>query len=351
MILESLQHALSDRYQIERELGAGGMATVYLAHDLKHDREVAVKVLKPDLAAVLGTERFLSEIKTTAALQHPNILPLFDSGRTGGQADGRTDDFLFYVMPYVEGESLRDRLDRDKQLSIAEAVRIATEIASALDYAHHHKVIHRDIKPENILLHDGRAVVADFGIALAVQEAGGARLTETGIAVGTPYYMSPEQSMAERDIDGRTDIYALGCVLYEMLAGEPPYTGPTAQAVIAKRINHPVPSVRTLRETVPESVDRALTSALAKSPADRFATAAAFAAALEGGGQADRRTEGQRRDKPWSARPTVRLTALLAALATVLVVAGTWFVVRARRPAFEASSSLIAVLPFVPSTP
>ena len=232
MILDSLQHALSDRYQIERELGQGGMATVYLAHDLKHDRKVAVKVLRPELAAVIGAERFLSEIKTTANLQHPHILPLFDSGAADGGAGGQS--FLYYVMPFVEGESLRDRLNREKQLPIADAVRITSEVASALDYAHRHNVIHRDIKPENILLHDGRALVADFGIALAASKAGGTRMTETGMSLGTPHYMSPEQAMGEREITARSDVYALGCVLYEMLTGDPPFTGSTAQAIVAR---------------------------------------------------------------------------------------------------------------------
>ena len=218
--------ALADRYRIERELGAGGMATVYLAQDLKHDRKVAIKVLRPELAAVIGAERFLAEIKTTANLQHPHILALHRFGR-GGR-------LLFYVMPFVEGESLRDRLRREKQLPIADAVRIATEVAGALDYAHRHGVIHRDIKPENILLHDGRALVADFGIALAASKAGGGRMTETGMSLGTPHYMSPEQAMGEREITARTDVYALGCVTYEMLVGEPPFTGPTAQAIVAK---------------------------------------------------------------------------------------------------------------------
>ena len=211
---DRLVEALADRYRFEGELGQGGMATVYRAEDLKHSRQVAIKVLKPDLAAVLGTERFLSEIKITAGLDHPHILTLIDSGSAAG--------FLYYVLPLVRGESLRDRLDRQKQLGLDEALAITKQVAGALDYAHRHKVIHRDIKPENILLQEGEAMLTDFGIALAVQEAGGARLTETGMAVGTPYYMSPEQSMAERDLDGRTDIYALGCVLYEMLAGEPP---------------------------------------------------------------------------------------------------------------------------------
>ena len=201
-----LNAALQGRYRIERELGAGGMATVYLAHDIKHDRKVALKVLKPELAAVVGSERFLAEIRTTANLQRPHILPLFDSG----EADG----FLFFVMPYVEGESLRDRLDRERELPVEEAVRIATAVAGALDYAHRHGVIHRDIKPANILLHDGQPLVADFGIALAVSAAGGGRLTETGLSLGTPYYMCPEQASGDRELDGRSDVYSLGCVLY-----------------------------------------------------------------------------------------------------------------------------------------
>src|SRR4029453_3988543 len=216
----SLSEALGSRYRLERELGQGGMATVYLAEDLKHGRRVAIKVLRPDLAAVIGAERFLREIKTIAVLQHPHILGLIAPGEAQGSA--------YYVMPFVDGESLRDRLTREKQLPIPEATRIATEVASALDYAHRHGVIHRDIKPENILLHDDTALVADFGIALAVSSAGGTRMTETGLSLGTPHYMSPEQSMGEREITARSDVYALGCVTYEMLVGEPPFTGPTA---------------------------------------------------------------------------------------------------------------------------
>jgi serine/threonine-protein kinase len=272
--LERLQAALADRYRLERELGQGGMATVYLAHDLRHDRKVAVKMLRPSLAAVIGAERFLAEIKTTAGLQHPHILPLHDSGEVGGQ--------LFYVMPRVEGESLRDRLEREKQLPIPEAVRIATEVASALGYAHRHGVIHRDIKPENILLHDGQALVADFGIALAVSAAGGSRMTETGLSLGTPHYMSPEQAMGDRSLDARTDVYALGCVVHEMLAGEPPFTGPTAQAIVAKVMAGEPAPLSTLRRTVPEHVEEAVLTALQKIPADRFTTAGAFATALEG---------------------------------------------------------------------
>ncbi|MFV2006971.1 MAG: protein kinase [Longimicrobiales bacterium] len=267
-----LNAALESRYSIERVLGEGGMATVYLANDLKHERQVALKVLKPELAAVVGAERFLAEIKTTANLQHPHILPLFDSGEA--------DSFLYFVMPCVEGESLRQKLDREHQLPVDEAVRIASDIAEALDYAHRHNVIHRDIKPENILLHDGRPMVADFGIAFAVNEGGGERLTKAGMAFGTPEYMSPEQASAEWAPDGRSDTYSLACVLYEMLAGEPPYTGPTALAVFAKRLTEPVPSVRRLRDTVPEVVEQAVMRALARVAADRFDSVAAFADAL-----------------------------------------------------------------------
>ncbi|MDZ4864106.1 MAG: protein kinase [Gemmatimonadota bacterium] len=267
-----LRASLHDRYRLERELGQGGMATVYLAEDLKHHRKVAIKVLRPELAAVIGAERFLSEIKTTANLQHPHILPLFDSGAA--------DSFLFYVMPFIDGESLRDRLTREKQLPVADAVRIASEVASALDYAHRHNVIHRDIKPENILLHDGRALVADFGIALAASKAGGSRMTETGMSLGTPTYMSPEQAMGEREITARSDVYALGCVTYEMLLGEPPFTGPTAQAIVAKVMTAEPVGITGQRKTVPPHVEAAVLTALQKTPADRFASAAEFAAAL-----------------------------------------------------------------------
>lgn len=269
---DQLAVALADRYSIEREVGAGGMATVYLARDLKHNRLVAIKVLRPELGAALGHERFLREIETTANLRHPHILPLFDSGEAAG--------CLFYVMPYVEGETLRDRLDREQQLPVGDALQIAREVAEALNYAHSRGVVHRDIKPENVLLESGHAVVADFGIARAVDAASGTQLTETGLAIGTPAYMSPEQAVAEK-VDARSDLYSLGAVLYEMLAGEPPYTGPSAQAVFAKRLMDPVPRVTTLRETVPPSVEQLLQSALAKSPADRIATAAEFVRRLE----------------------------------------------------------------------
>jgi serine/threonine-protein kinase len=267
-----LAAALADRYRIERELGEGGMATVYLAEDLKHHRKVAIKVLKPELAAVLGADRFIQEITTTASLQHPNILPLFDSGSA--------DSFLYYVMPYVEGESLRDRLNREKQLPVQEAVDLTSEVADALDYAHRHGVVHRDIKPENILLHEGRPMVADFGIALAVSAAAGGRMTETGLSLGTPHYMSPEQATAEPDITGRSDIYSLASVLYEMLTGEPPHLGGSAQQIIMKIVTEEPAPVTKLRRSVPPNVAAAIGKALEKLPADRFDSANAFAGAL-----------------------------------------------------------------------
>jgi len=287
--------ALADRYRIERELGQGGMATVYLAYDLRHDRKVAIKVLRPELAAVIGAERFLSEIKTTANLQHPHILPLFDSGqvesRGGRDAEGADPStrsthstpstFLYYVMPFIDGESLRDRLNREKQLAVGDAIRITSEVAGALDYAHRHNVIHRDIKPENILLHDGRALVADFGIALAASRAGsGSRITETGMSLGTPHYMSPEQAMGQREITGRSDVYGLGVIAYEMLTGDPPFTGSTAQAIVARVVTESPRPMRAQRHTIPSHVEAAVLTALEKLPADRFDTPAAFAAAL-----------------------------------------------------------------------
>ncbi|MEE8361585.1 MAG: protein kinase [Gemmatimonadales bacterium] len=310
--LSRLTAALSDRYTIEQEVGAGGMATVYLAHDVKHDRKVALKVLRPELAAVIGAERFLVEIKTTANLQHPHILPLFDSGEA--------DSFLFYVMPFIEGESLRDRLEREKQLPIDDAVRLASEVASALDYAHRHDVIHRDIKPENILLHDGQALVADFGIALAASKAGGTRMTETGMSLGTPHYMSPEQAMGERELDARSDVYALGCVLYEMLTGEPPFTGPTAQAIVAKVMTaDPVPPTE-LRKTVPFGIEAATLRALQKLPADRFTSPKDFAQALASpdtvaGPRTTGRVLGQRRFFWWRAAGFAAIGVLVGVLA------------------------------------
>ena len=271
-VADRLNAALEGRYRIEREIGEGGMATVYLADDLKHERKVALKVLKPELAAIVGAERFLSEIKVTANLQHPNILPLFESG----EADG----FLFYVMPYVEGETLRDLLDREQQLHLDEAVKITTDLAEALDHAHRQGVVHRDIKPANVLLRDGRPLIADFGIALAVGAAGGTRLTETGLSVGTPYYMSPEQATGDQVVGPASDIYALGCVLYEMLVGEPPFPGATAQAVLGKILQGKPVSATEQRPSIPANVDAAVRCALEKLPADRFTGAQDFARAL-----------------------------------------------------------------------
>ncbi|NNF39596.1 MAG: serine/threonine protein kinase, partial [Gemmatimonadetes bacterium] len=259
-MIDRLNSALGDRYTIQRELGAGGMATVYLADDPKHQRKVAIKVLHPELSAVIGAERFLTEIRTTANLQHPHILPLFDSG----EADG----LLFYVMPWVDGESLRDRLDRERQLPVKEAVRITAAIASALDYAHRQGIIHRDIKPENILLHDGQPLVADFGIALALTAAGSSgRMTETGLSLGTPHYMSPEQASGEGTVDPRSDVYALGCVLYETLVGDPPFPGSTPQAVLAKVLTTNPERTIVHRESVPPHVDSVIAKSMERIPA------------------------------------------------------------------------------------
>jgi serine/threonine-protein kinase len=260
-----LERGLAGRYHLERELGEGGMAVVFLAQDLRHDRKVALKVLRPDLSAAIGAERFLREIKLAAGLTHPHILPVYDSGEAGG--------LLFYVMPNMEGRSLRERLERERQLPLADALAITREVASALDYAHRHQVVHRDIKPENILLHEGSAMVADFGIGKAL--SGDGSLTQTGMVVGTPTYMSPEQASGDTDVDGRSDLYSLGCVLYEMLTGEPPFSGATPQAIMAKRFVSPVPHVRVTRD-VPQAVDDALARVLARTPADRFPTAARF---------------------------------------------------------------------------
>jgi tRNA A-37 threonylcarbamoyl transferase component Bud32/tetratricopeptide (TPR) repeat protein len=287
---DRLRSALAERYSIELELGAGGMATVYLARDLKHDRRVALKVLHPQLAAHIGAQRFLKEIKTTAQLHHPHILPLFDSGEAAG--------LLFYVMPYVDGESLRQRITREKRLPVADAVRITSEVVSALDYAHRHGVIHRDIKPENILLHDGRALVADFGIALA-PTTGDGRLTEAGMSVGTPAYMSPEQALGERHLDARSDIYAVGVMLYEMLTGAPPFAGSSAQSIVAKVITEkPMPPSR-LRKEIPANIEDAVLTALQKNPADRFPTAAALQAAIEGRSALRTKSRNYRRTALW----------------------------------------------------
>jgi eukaryotic-like serine/threonine-protein kinase len=303
-----LQNVLSDRFRIERELGRGGMATVYLAEDLKHHRSVAIKVLDPELAAAIGPERFLREIEIAARLQHPHILPLHDSGVAEG--------LLYYVMPFVEGESLRDRLSREKQLPLDDALRIVREVADALDYAHGQGVVHRDIKPENILISRGHAVVADFGIARAIRAAGGAKLTETGLTLGTPLYMSPEQAIGGGELDGRSDLYNLGCVLYEMLAGQPPFTGPTGESLVHQHLSVEPRSVADLRPTVPAGIARALGRALAKTPADRFGTLAAFAEAL-----------AHREPAAMASAPTVAIAAPAPA-----------------RPVHERSK--IAVLPF-----
>src|SRR2546425_2634651 len=270
--LARLQTALTGRYTIERELGRGGMAIVYLAQDLKHRRSVAIKVLHPELAAAVGTDRFLREIEIAASLTHPHIVPLHDSGEA--------DSFAYYVMPYVEGESLRERLTRETQLPVDEAVQIAREVADALAYAHSHDVVHRDIKPENILLEAGHAVVSDFGIARAISAAGGEKLTATGLAVGTPAYMSPEQLAGGEHVDGRTDVYSLGCVLYEMLAGEPPFTGPTPQAIQARSLMETPRQIHRMRAGVPEALDPVIAKAMAVTAADRYASAAEFARAL-----------------------------------------------------------------------
>ena len=269
---ERLKSALADRYRLEREIGSGGMATVYLAQDLRHDRLVAIKVLKPELAQSLGADRFLREIKIAAKLSHPHILPLFDSGQA--------EDSLYYVMPYVEGESLRDRLTRERQLPIEDALLICHQVADALSYAHDHGVIHRDIKPENVLLQGGHAVVADFGIARAINQAGGDTVTGTGVALGTPAYMSPEQAVGSKEVDGRSDLYSLGCVLYEMLAGQAPFAGARAESMIYQHLSAEPPNVSVVRPTVPSSIAAALTRTLAKTPADRFYSASAFVAAL-----------------------------------------------------------------------
>jgi len=316
--LERLAGALADRYRVEGELGQGGMATVYLAEDLRHRRKVAVKVLKPELAAVLGAERFVQEITTTAALQHPHILPLFDSGTAEG--------FLYYVMPYIQGETLRVRLARETQLGVQEAVKIASEVADALDYAHRHGVIHRDIKPENILLQDGRPVVADFGIALAVSAAAGGRMTETGLSLGTPHYMSPEQATAEKEITGRSDVYSLAAVLYEMLTGHPPHTGASAQQVVMKIVTEEPAPITRERKSVPPNVAAAVAKALEKLPADRFASAAEFARALadqQWAGEPTRLTRAGPRGRPSRLRHPA-LGWLAAALLAVAVAVLSW---------------------------
>ena len=330
-----LADALADRYTLERELGRGGMATVYLARDLKHDRPVALKVLGPELVGALGRERFIREIRLTARLDHPHILPVFDSGAASG--------LLWYTMPFVDGESLRDRLCREGQLSTEETVRLAGEMADALDCAHRHEVVHRDVKPENVLLAQGHARVADFGLARAVEAAAGDQLTATGLTMGTPAYMAPEQASGG-PVDARADVYALGCVTYEMLAGEPPYTGPSAQAIISKRFVDPVPSVRRLRPEVPEHVDAAIRRALARTPADRFPTAGSFAGALRDSHAVEGR--GRRAGLRLAGR-TFRRSWALAITVALLVVAGlAWRFTAGGHPGMER----IAVYPFANRT-
>ncbi len=333
-LLDRLKAALADRYAIEREIGAGGMATVYLAEDIKHHRPVAVKVLRPELAAVLGGERFLREIEITARLNHPHILTLLDSG----EADG----FLYYVMPVVES-SLRSRLAREHQLPVEDALVVTRQVAAALDYAHRHDVIHRDIKPENILVHEGEAMVADFGIARAVTTAGGDRLTATGVAIGTPQYMSPEQAGGgTKDVDGRSDIYSLGCVLYEMLAGEPPFTGPTAESILQQHRAAPPPSVHNTRTSVPSEVSEVVQRALEKTPADRYATAARLATALPASTTA----------RAAAAATRFRHIAAAITATALLVTLGVWVfargasIVAPQADRSDAGTPRLAVLPF-----
>ena len=309
--INRLNAALEGRYRVEREIGEGGMAVVYVAEDLRHERKVALKVLKPELAAVVGAERFLAEIKTTANLQHPHILALHDSG----EADG----FLFFVAPFIEGDTLRDKIDREKQLSVEEALDITKKVAAALDHAHKHGVVHRDINPGNILLSaEGEPTVADFGIAIAVAQAGGGRITETGLSLGTPHYMSPEQATGDRDVDPRTDVYALGCVLYEMLVGDPPYTGASAQAVLAKILTDDAPAPTQVRVSIPPNVDAAVRKAVEKLPADLFTSAQDFSQALADSGF--RHGEEASVDVASSAGPWKKLSIALGGLAVVLAI-------------------------------
>jgi serine/threonine-protein kinase len=352
--LAHLRSALAGRYEFERELGRGGMATVYLAHDLRHDRRVAVKVLHEELTAVLGAERFLAEIRTTAALQHPNILPLFDSGEAAPIAgDPASVRRLYYVMPYVAGETLRARLTREVQLPVDDAVRIATQAAAALDYAHRHGVIHRDIKPENLLLQDGQVQVADFGIALAVSRAGGERMTQTGLSLGTPQYMAPEQATGEKIVDARADVYALGVVLFEMLVGEPPFTGPTVQSVVARLLTEQPRAVSSVRRSVPPYVDAAVGRALEKLPADRFATASAFATALHRE-YGDTPRHAERRSPPGLASAARGISRVLPWGAAVLALVGGFVAGRRSAPSAARhverfSVAIPAVLRLVPS--
>ncbi|HEX5387433.1 MAG TPA: serine/threonine-protein kinase [Gemmatimonadales bacterium] len=338
--IERLRLTLADRYAVDREVGRGGMATVFLAHDLRHDRRVAIKVLRPELSASLGAGRFHREIEIAARLQHPNVLALYDSG----DADG----LLYYVMPFVEGESLRDRVDREKQLPLEDAIRLIREAADALGYAHAHDIIHRDIKPENILLSDGHALVADFGIARAVTAAGGQKLTETGMAVGTPYYMSPEQGMGTDQVDARSDVYSLGCVLYELLAGQPPFTGPNPMAVLARHSLEAVPSLQIVRQTVPDEVEAIIVKALEKTPADRFRSMQEFSESLRDAdySRVTRRTTARMIPtvelpvtKPPERRRVTPLRIALAALVVALLAGGGYAALRARHAAAAAPAA------------
>jgi serine/threonine protein kinase len=338
-----LGDALRDRYLLERELGRGGMATVYLARDVRHDRPVALKVLHQELAHALGPERFVREIKAAARLQHPHILPVFDSGTA--TPPGSAVESLWFTMPYIAGESLRQRLAREPQLPLRDAARIALEIADALGYAHGQGLVHRDVKPENILLSGGHSVLADFGVARALDAAGGERLTETGIALGTPLYMSPEQASGDRQLDGRSDIYSLGCVLYEMLAGEPPFTGRTPQAIIARRLTEPVPPLHTLRD-VPEPVEQVVAKALARSPADRFVDSAQFAQALQAA--LDAQPAMPTAPTPTARHPVFRLRIPLAVAGTLVAVAILLGLYRGfgRTPEVALDRNLLAIAPF-----
>jgi TolB-like protein/tRNA A-37 threonylcarbamoyl transferase component Bud32 len=344
--LTRLAVALSDRYRLERELGQGGMATVYLAEDLKHKRQVAIKVLKAELGAVLGAERFVNEIRTTANLQHPNLLPLFDSG----EADG----FLYYVMPYVEGETLRARMDAERQLPVGETVRLVSLLAGALDFAHARNVVHRDLKPENILLQAGQPMIADFGIALAVAQAGGERVTQTGLSLGTPHYMSPEQAAGTHTVDARSDQYALGATVYEMLTGEPPHTGPTTPAIVARLMTERPRAIRATRPAVPPGVDAAVLRALEKSPADRFPRCGAFAEALAAGARAPAATPGvttvatPRAGARGARRLAVGAVLALIAVASIVGAVIKWGAPPGDSPAAAATvdERSLVVLPF-----
>jgi eukaryotic-like serine/threonine-protein kinase len=351
-LLERLKAALSDRYDVERELGEGGMATVFLARDIRHERKVAIKVLHEDLGAAVGAERFRREIAIATSLTHPHILTLYDSGEAAG--------LLYYVMPFIEGESLRHRIDREKQLPIDQALKVTAEVASALGYAHRKGIVHRDIKPENILLEDGHAIVADFGIARAVQADGGGALTKTGMSLGTPTYMSPEQAFAEKDIDGRSDMYSLACVLFEMLTGEPPFTGPNAQAIMARHSLSEVPSMQIVRATIPDEVEDVVQKALSKAPADRFATVDEFAEELQEcvidyatttrramtqtramRGTTTRRTPALPPPAPWYKK---KLAVGGIAAAVIVAAAGGWFALGGRTATLSAASAAAAGL-------